>query len=202
MKGYYFITDSLLSKNGNLNDCKNAINAGVETIQYRSKNKNSFEMYEEAKTLKEICKKTNFIINDRIDIALAINADGVHLGQKDLPYKIARKLLGNNKIIGISVSSIEEAETAYNVGASYLGVGPIFMTSTKSDAEKPVGLELIKEIKKKFDSKIPIVAIGGINLENAKDVIFAGADSICAISDVVTKCDVKKEIKKYQELFR
>lgn len=205
IKGYYFITDKDLSKNGIISDCRNAIFAGTRIIQYRNKNANanSLDLYEEAKVLRDISKNSIFLINDRIDIALAVDADGVHLGQEDIPCKIARKILGNDKIIGITVHSLEEAKLALEDGANYLGIGAIFLTNTKKNAGNPVGLELIKNIKNYTqDKNIPLVAIGGINISNVKSVIDAGADSICAISDVVTKENVKIEIEKYQRLFK
>lgn len=199
IKGYYFITDSDLSKHGNLSDVKAAIEAGVGVVQYRNKSNDLEAIYKEAKFLQEICKGIKFIINDRMDVAFAIKADGVHVGQGDMPYETARKLLGKNKIIGVTVHNIEEAKIAEKRGADYLGASPIFSTTTKNDTGKPCGVGLIREIKK--DCKIPIVAIGGISLDNAKEVIRAGADAVCAISAVVTKDDVKEEIEKFQKFF-
>lgn len=199
IKGYYFITDSDLSKHGNLSDVKAAIEAGVGVVQYRNKSNDLEAIYKEARLLQEICKGIKFIINDRMDVAFAIKADGVHVGQGDMPYETARKLLGKNKIIGVTVHNIEEAKIAEKRGADYLGASPIFSTTTKNDTGKPCGVGLIREIKK--DCKIPIVAIGGISLDNAKEVIRAGADAVCAISAVVTKDDVKEEIEKFQKFF-
>jgi thiamine-phosphate pyrophosphorylase len=200
MRGYYFITDAALSRAGNISDVRNALAAGVKVIQYRNKNASTLEMYEEARQLKNIIgQKAIFLINDRADVALAVDTDGVHLGQDDLPYMVARKLLGKKKIIGVTVHNIKEARRAQKLGADYLGVSPIFSTTTKLDAGKAAGLRLIKEIKKVVS--LPIVAIGGINLPNAAEVIRAGADGLCAISAVVTKRDVKKEIEKFQKLF-
>jgi len=141
-----------------------------------------------------------FIINDRVDIALAVDADGVHIGNDDMPYGVSRKLLGKKKIIGVTVHNVKEAVKAQKMGADYLGVSPIFSTGTKKDAGLPVGVELIKKIKRSVS--IPIIAIGGINLSNAPRVIEAGANGLCAISAVVTKQNVKQEIEKFQELFR
>jgi len=200
MKGYYFITDAKTSRAGNLNDVKNAVRANVEVVQYREKYKNTHQMYEEAVKLRAICKDIKFLINDRVDIALAVDADGVHLGNDDLPFSVARKLLGKNRIIGVTAHNLKEAQRAEKLGADYLGVSPIFLTTTKPDAGKPAGLELIRQIKKNVS--LPIVAIGGINLSNAKDVVNAGADSLCAISAVVSAADVKAEIEKFQALFK
>jgi thiamine-phosphate pyrophosphorylase len=201
IKGYYFITDAGLSKRGNASDVKNAIESGVSIVQYRNKIAQTRAMYEEAVELRKICKnKVLFIINDRVDISLSVGADGVHLGQEDMPYETARKLLGKKKIIGVTVHDLAEAIMAEKKKADYIGVSPIFATATKEDAGEPCGVAVVRDIKKKC--KLPIAAIGGINLSNAKEVIAAGADAICAISAVVTKDDVKKEIEKFQRLFR
>jgi thiamine-phosphate pyrophosphorylase len=200
VRGYYFITDSKLSRAGNFNDVSMAVACGVSVVQYRNKNAKTREMYEEAVCLREICRDTLFLINDRVDIALAVNADGVHLGQSDMPCGAARKLLGEEKIIGITVHNLAEAVQAKSIGADYLGVSPIFQTATKPDAGKPAGISLIEEIRAIVD--IPLIAIGGIDHSNAIDVIRAGADGLCAISSVVAKEDVKAEIKKFQDSFR
>ena len=200
MKGYYFITDSGLSRAGNISDVKLADACNVCAVQYRNKNAETREMFDEALRLREICRNALFLINDRIDIALAVDADGVHLGQSDMPYRAARKMLGPEKIIGITVHNITEATEAQRLGADYLGVSPIFQTATKSDAGKPAGIALIEEIRSRVD--IPLIAIGGINLANALEVVRAGADGLCAISAVVAKEDVSSEIKRFQELFR
>lgn len=200
MKGYYFITDSKLSCAGNFNDVSMAVACGVDVVQYRNKNAETREMYEEAVLLREICSDTLFLINDRVDIALAANADGVHLGQSDMPCGVARKLLGPEKIIGVTVHNLAEARLAESIGADYLGVSPIFPTATKPDAGKPAGISLIEEIRARVD--IPLFAIGGIDHSNACDVIKAGADGLCAISCVITKEDVSGEIRKFQDVFR
>lgn len=200
MKGYYFITDSGLSRAGNISDVKQAESCDVCAVQYRNKNAETREMYIEALVLRETCCNTLFLINDRVDIALAVDADGVHLGQSDMPYRVARKMLGSEKIIGITVHNLQEAIEAQRFGADYLGVSPIFQTTTKFDAGKPAGIALIEEIRARVD--IPLIAIGGINLANAAEVVRAGADGVCAISAVVTGEDVRREIKRFQELFR
>jgi len=192
----YFITDSKLTKKSVLDDVKSAVKAGVKIVQYREKEKSTKEMIEEAKRIKDICDKNNviFLINDRVDICLAVNADGAHLGSDDMPYDAARKLLPD-KIIGLTAHNVEEAIEAEKIGADYIGVSPIFETKTKLDAGKPTGLQLIKEVKKRV--KIPFAAIGGINLENLNSVLEAGAKSVVAISAIVTKDDVEGECKKF-----
>jgi thiamine-phosphate pyrophosphorylase len=200
VKGYYFITDSGLSRAGNLSDVAQAEACGIRIVQYRNKTADTLAMYQEAVRLRQICQKALFLVNDRIDIALAAGANGVHLGQSDMPYQAARRLLGPEKVIGITVHNLAEALRAEKAGADYLGVSPIFATSTKSDAGKPAGIALIEEIRGRID--IPLIAIGGINLANAPQVIEAGADGLCAISAVVTREDVSAEIRKFQDLFR
>lgn len=199
LRGFYFITDARLSRAGIINDTKQAISAGVCAVQYREKEASTREMFAEALKLRKICRETPLIINDRVDIALAVKADGVHLGQRDMPIAIARKILGKNKIIGLTVHSLPEAERAQKQGADYLGVSPIFLTNTKDDTGKPAGTGLITKIKSKC--RIPIVAIAGISLKNAEKVVKAGADALCAISAVVDKKDVAVEISRFQRFF-
>lgn len=199
MKGYYFITDSGLSLAGNTSDVMKAAACGVEVVQYRNKNAETREMHDEALRLREICRDLIFLINDRIDIALAVDADGVHLGQSDMPCTTARRLLGREKVIGVTVHNLSEALEAERLGADYLGVSPIFKTATKTDAGKPAGITLIEEIRQQVD--IPLIAIGGIDHSNAPAVIGAGADGLCAISCVVASRDVAAQIKRFQDLF-
>lgn len=204
MRGYYFITDAGLSLAGNVSDVKQALAAGIRIIQYREKLQSTRVQYEEARLLRTSCADPGyegalFIVNDRVDIALAVNADGVHIGDEDLPYEQTRALLGPGKIIGVTVHNLEQALYYARQGADYLGVSPIFSTRTKTDAGAPCGLDLLRQIKNV--TRLPLVAIGGINLENAEQVIAAGADSLCAISAVVTQKDVKRECEKFKEIF-
>lgn len=197
--GYYFITDSNLSRNGIFEDVKSAIRAGVSIVQYREKDKSTRAMYDEALKLREMIHSGIFIINDRVDIAVAVDADGVHIGENDMPVSITRRMLGAEKIIGVTVHTLQEAIKAKKEGADYIGISPIFQTTTKPDAKEPVGVSVISEIKRNVF--LPVVAIGGITLENATEVIKAGADAICAISAVLKEEDVEKEIRKFQKLF-
>jgi thiamine-phosphate pyrophosphorylase len=199
VKGYYFITDTGLSRQGSVSDVRNALAAGVRIVQYRAKAAGTRVMLAEALELKRLCQGAIFLINDRVDVALAVDAGGVHLGQEDMPYETARRFLGPDKIIGITVSSLAEALTAARQGADYLGVSPVFFTTTKPDAGAPTGLPLLREIRAAVD--LPLAAIGGITLTNAPEVIAAGADMICAISQVVTHPDVCVAVQKFQEIF-
>ncbi len=199
MKGFYFITDANLSLAGNRNDVRAAVEAGAGIVQYRRKEGTTASLYKEAMELKSLCGDAKFIVNDRVDIALAVDADGVHIGRDDLPIKIVRHLLGPDKIIGVTVRDIEEAVQAEKDGADYLGVGPVYYTSTKKDAGPPSGIQLIQKVRSVC--RLPVVAIGGITLENAGEVINAGADMICAVSSTVAEPDVKKAVSDFQKLF-
>ncbi len=123
-----------MTKNGIFEDVKCAISSGIKIIQYREKKASTRKMYDEALLLREIVKEAIFIINDRIDVCLAVGADGVHIGQDDMPLTITRRLIGNHKIIGVSVHNVEEALEAEKNGADYVAIGPVFQTSTKTDA--------------------------------------------------------------------
>jgi thiamine-phosphate pyrophosphorylase len=198
---FYLVTDSGLSKKGTLSDVRETVESGCRIVQYREKDKSTKEMVEEASEIKKICgDKVIFLVNDRIDVALAVDADGVHIGQDDMPIELAKKLLGANKIIGLSVSDTNEAIEAEKSGADYVGLGPIFNTATKKDAGKGIGPLKIREVKDAI--KIPVVAIGGINKENCESVIQNGADSLVAISAVVCSDDVKRETKYFIDIIR
>ena len=199
MRGFYFITDAGLSRAGNVSDVAQAVAAGVRVVQYRDKHSQPEQAREEAWQLRKLCRDVLFLVNDRVDLALEVEADGVHLGQDDLPYAAARRLLGPHKIIGLTVHNVREALEAVQLGADYLGVSPIFPTRTKADAGAAGGLRLLREIRGRVS--LPLIAIGGINPANAREVIRAGADGLCAISAVVTGADVRAAIEEFQQLF-
>jgi len=196
----YFITDSSLTKKTVLEDVESALKAGVKIIQYREKDKNTRDMIIEAEEIKKLCNKSGalMLINDRVDVALAIDADGVHLGNEDMDYGTARKILGPEKIIGLTVHNIKEALEAESKGADYIGVSPVFETLTKPDAGMPAGIKFVKEVKDKI--KITSVAIGGINRSNIKDVLEAGAKSVAIISAIVASPDVEKECMEFRKI--
>jgi thiamine-phosphate pyrophosphorylase len=198
--GYYFITDAALSRAGNVSDVAAAVAARVRVVQYRQKQGLTSDLVAEARQLRRLCRHIRFLVNDRVDLALEVGADGVHLGQEDLPYFEARKMLGPDKIIGVTVHSVAEALAAQAAGADYLGVSPIFSTATKADAGAPTGVALLAAIRRRQVS-LPLVAIGGITLTNAPSVIAAGADAVCAIAAVVTRLEVQTEIDQFQKLF-
>ncbi len=195
--GFYFITDSRLSRQGIVRDVEDAIRGGATIIQYREKEKDTGPMIEEAREIKGVCRgKAAFLINDRVDVCLAVDADGLHLGQTDMGYKDARRLLGD-KIIGITVHNLKEAKAAEAMGADYVGVSPIFETKTKADAGPAAGLETLKEIAQNL--AIPVVAIGGITLENAKSVMEAGATTLCAMSATIGE-DVGRRVRAFTNI--
>ena len=174
---------------------KEAIEGGVTIVQLRAKDISAAEFYNMALKIKMITGYYNvpLIINDRVDIAMAADADGVHTGQEDLPAGEVRKLIGMNKIMGISVSNTAEAERAERESADYLGTGAMFRTDTKLDA-KYVSIEELGEIKRKV--QIPVVAIGGINSGNAKQLFCAGADGIAVVSAVLGEKNIKEAALK------
>lgn len=192
----YFITDRGLSKKGIIDDIKAAIKGGVKIIQYREKELSTKEIIKEAKEIKKLCKESNvkFIVNDRVDVALASEADGVHIGPDDMSLETARKILGPDKIIGVTASSIEDAKFFESLGADYVGLSPIFATGTKKDAGEPIGVEAVK--KANGELRIPFVAIGGITQENLREVLEAGCLRVCMISAILNKDDVEGEVRK------
>ncbi|MDW8801892.1 thiamine phosphate synthase [Clostridium sp. A1-XYC3] len=188
----YLITDRSFLKGRSLKTVvEDSILGGVTMVQVREKNISTREFFKVALEVKEVTDhyKIPLIINDRIDIAQAINADGVHLGQDDMPLKIARKILGKNRIIGISAGTLEEALEAERDGADYLGIGAIFYTGTKKDIDVPLGIETLKDIYQNIN--IPAVAIGGINESNFREVLATGVNGISIISAVLGKEDIK-----------
>lgn len=196
----YLITDRRLSKQGTEKDVEDALAAGIKIIQYREKNQPEDKILKTAEKLRILTKKYNalLIINDHPEIAEKIGADGVHIGQDDTPIEEARKIF-KGKIIGVSAKTIEQSIAAEKDGATYIGLGPIYDTSTKGDAGIGTGLALLKVVK--ASTTIPIVAIGGINKTNARAVLEAGADSIAVVSAMIGK-DIKKEAKELQDIIK
>jgi thiamine-phosphate pyrophosphorylase len=178
-----------------------AILGGVTLVQLREKEISSKEYLELAQKVKTVTDRHDIplIINDRIDIALAIDADGVHLGPEDLPVPIARKLLGDGKIIGSSAASVDEALLFQAQGADYLGVGAVFPTATKRGTEK-VGLEDLRGIKSAVH--IPVVAIGGIKAENAKPVMETGVDGVAVVSAIMDQTDIREAARQLLSLLK
>jgi thiamine-phosphate pyrophosphorylase len=168
---------------------RQALAGGATAIQLRDKLADGRTLYQEALALRELCRqaKVPLIINDRLDVALAVEADGVHLGQDDLPLEVVRRLVGPEKLVGMSVDTVAQAQAAAAAGASYLGVGDLFGTRSKPDAGLPIGLARLAEIARSV--AIPVVGIGGITRENAASVIAAGASGVAVISAVLGASD-------------
>ena len=193
----YLISDSDILKGRDFYKCiEDGLKAGVTMLQLREKNADGGEFLEKALKLRELTKKYNvkFIIDDRIDIALLCDADGVHVGQSDIDAKSARKLIGEDKILGVSARTLQEAKRAKEDGADYIGIGAMFSTSTKLDA-KSVSFETLKEIKDNVD--IPFVLIGGINLDNVGQLKQLNPDGYAIISAILKEEDIYAEVKKW-----
>jgi thiamine-phosphate pyrophosphorylase len=176
-----------------------AIEGGADAIQLRDKELSTRELIEIAKAIKEICRehKVTFIVNDRVDVAFAVDADGVHLGQDDLPISVARRIL-KDKIIGGSAGNEEELERCISEGADYIGFGPVFHTSTKADAGPQVGLDALRNIVKR--SPIPVIAIGGIDDQNASQVLETGVHGIAVVSFVSRAKDPRQATERLRNL--
>ena len=203
----YLVTDRGLARGrSNLEIVTAAVDGGVTIVQLREKDCPTLEFIEQARSFKAYLKARNvpLIINDRVDIAQAVKADGVHLGQTDMPLEAAKRILGAEMIIGISAESIEDALAAEKGGADYLGVSPIYATPTKTDTAPALGLRGLRDIRKAV--KLPLVGIGGLNKDNAADVIRNGADGVAVVSAIVAADDpeaaareLKQVIKKAQK---
>ncbi len=186
----YPITDRAISGISHLEQVRALIAGGARLIQIRDKAASSLELFDEIRECLVLAKQHNvqLIVNDRVDIALALNANGVHLGQNDLPPKAARELLGKKAIIGFSTHNVEQAIAAAKLPVDYIAIGPVFSTRTKIDHESPVGLTGIEDIRKVVGD-LPIVAIGGIGFEMIADVLSASADSVALISALVSDAE-------------
>jgi thiamine-phosphate pyrophosphorylase len=181
----YPITDRILSGLSHAAQVEQLIAGGAAFIQLREKHASPRDFYDDAKLAIEIAraKRVNIIINDRVDIALALDANGVHLGQDDLPPEHARKLLGEKAMIGFSTHSVSQAIAAISLPVNYIAIGPVYGTTTKENPDAAVGLEGIKAVRQSIGD-FPLVAIGGIKNANLSDVLAAGADSAAIISDL------------------
>lgn len=193
----YLVTDSGILKDRNFYKCiEEAIKAGVTMVQLREKNCNGKEFLEKAKKLREITKKYNvpLIINDRIDIAILCDADGVHVGQSDIDAVSVRKLIGEDKIVGVSARTVKEAQIAKDMNADYIGIGAMFSTSTKLDA-KDVTFETLENIKNQVD--IPFVLIGGITLDNVCDLKKFNPDGYAIVSGILRASDIEQRVNQW-----
>ena len=196
----YAITDAGLSLGRPLEEVVSALmGAGVRILQYREKKLKSGAMLEECRLLRRLTKEAGacFIVNDHIDIAMLVKADGVHVGQEDLPVPEVRSLVGPDVIIGLSTHEPEQALAARGLGADYLGVGPIFATQTKEDVVAPVGFDYLDWVAANID--LPFVAIGGIKTHNIGDVARHGARCCCLVSELVGAPDIAASVRAVRE---
>ena len=197
LSGLYVILDSSVRPERPLADAlKAAAAGGARIFQYRNKMAAMKEAYSEALALRKIAVElgVTFIVNDRCDLALAIEADGVHLGQDDLSYAEARKLLGGHKLIGLSTHNVQQVKAASQLKPDYIGFGPIFKPGSKQDHDPVVGIEGLKNIRPL--TSLPIFAIGGIGLDQVRAVMHAGADGIAVISAALNVSDVTKAVQE------
>jgi thiamine-phosphate diphosphorylase len=197
----YVLTDATLARGRSHEEIvAAALRGGATLIQYREKNATTRQMIEQAARVRDLCRAYGvpLVINDRVDVALAVEADGVHVGPDDMPVALARRLLGRDKIVGASAGTVAEADAAIAAGADYLGVGAIFATTSKADAGEPIGLEGLEQIVR--ISPIPVVGIAGIHAANAASVIRVGAQGIAVISAVVAAEDVERATRELKNI--
>lgn len=196
----YLVTDSKLNKSSLKDIVEEAVRGGVSIVQLREKELSSRLFYERAMELKKCLApyQIPLIINDRLDIALACDAEGVHIGQSDLPYPVVRRIFGNDKIIGLSVENLKEVEQANQWEVDYIGISPVFDTQTKKDTKEAFGLEGIKKAVK--ISRHLTVGIGGINHENAEAVMKAGLDGIAVVSAIIASSDPKESATELRNI--
>jgi len=190
MKGVYLVTDRGLLNNHSLEEVVSAaVKAGVCCVQLREKDISTRDFLDIAKRLKKLMTPYDvpLVINDRVDIAMAVDADGIHIGMSDMPYETARAMMKPDAIIGLSVETWDDVEEAQKLDVDYIGVSPVFATPTKTDTKTPWELEGLSKIKS--FSKHPLVAIGGINLSNIESVLKAGADSVAVVSAICSADD-------------
>ncbi len=196
----YLLTDTNISGLSHIQIVRKAVRAGIRTIQLREKNISRKELHKIAAAVRDVTERYNviFIMNDYVDIALSVNADGIHLGQDDMPLEEARKLMGNRKLIGISTHSLKQAMKAEEGGADYIGFGPLYNTLTK-DAGHAKGVKTLRHIRLHID--IPIVAIGGITWKNVNEVVQSGADAVAVASGILAG-NMKQNVNRFLEAVR
>lgn len=201
--GIYALTSELHSQGRSNIEVSSVILAnGVPILQYREKGKKVRKMYEECLVLRAMTQQYGalFIINDHLDLALAVGADGVHIGQDDLPLSKVREIVGPDLMIGVSTHSPAQARAAVSGGADYIGVGPLFATSTKTDVCDPVGLDYLEYVVKNLE--IPFVAIGGIKEHNLVSVLKAGARTVALVTEIVGSPDIPRKLESLQRIMK
>ncbi len=194
----HVLTDTIVQNKFSHPDlARMAIDGGANTIQFRQKKGSSLDMFRNAETIMQLCRDASvtMIVNDRIDIALAVDADGVHLGQSDIPLPVARKLLGAQKLMGGSATDFDELRKVIEGGADYVGFGPVFGTMSKENPGNPRGISFMKEVVER--SSIPVVAIGGIKLNHVKELFATGIHGIAVISAICCEPDPAKATQRF-----
>ncbi|MBD3179611.1 MAG: thiamine phosphate synthase [Candidatus Latescibacteria bacterium] len=199
----YLVTDRNLSRGRPVREIvEAAVRGGVTMVQLREKDSSAREFVESARQLKRLLSPAGvpLIINDRVDVALAAGADGVHIGQEDIPFEAAREILGPEKIIGLSVESAEDALEADRLDVDYLGISPVFLTQTKTELTRELGLEGVRKIKSVTSHLL--VGIGGLNASNLADVILAGADGVAVVSALCSADDPEEAALELSQAIR
>lgn len=197
---YCITAEDYSNGKSNIEVVKTLIDSGVKIIQYREKDKKSLFKYDDCLEIRKLTKEAGviFIVNDDIDIAILVKADGVHIGQEDLPIELVRALVGDSMIIGLSTHSPLQAEDAVERGADYIGVGPIFKTHTKKDVVDPVGFDYLDYVVENID--LPFVAIGGIKEDNLSDVLNHGARCVCMVTEIVGADNIENKVKSVKNM--
>ena len=199
----YALTDSKFSRGRSVEEQARALlGAGVKILQYREKHAPKEVMLEECRLLARLCREAGacFIVNDHIDLAIAVDADGVHVGQDDMPMAEVRRLVGPEKIIGLSTHSPEQCEAAVRDGADYIGVGPIFATQTKEDVSEPLGFGYLEWVSE--HCPLPYVAIGGIKEHNVAEVVRHGASCCALVSELVGADDIAAKVQSVRDAMK
>ena len=199
----HVLTDTVLqSRHTHADLARMAVAGGADAVQYRQKSGDTRGMIETARAMCDICAESGvpLIVNDRVDVALAVEADGVHLGQDDFPVALARNILGAGRVIGVSAGNLDEARQGISDGADYVGFGPIFPTGSKSDAGDAQGLEALADFARAV--RAPVIAIGGIGADNAAGVVRSGAHGIAVISAVCCQADPEAATRNLGSLIR
>lgn len=197
----YLVTDRSLARGRPLDEIvRRAIAGGVTAVQLREKEAPTGEFYQLARSVRKITGETGvtFMINDRLDVALAVDADGVHVGQDDLPAKLARRLLGPDRILGVTAADEEQAILAEKAGADYIGCNAVFATPTKTDTGTPIGVEGLRDLVASIE--VPVVAIGGIKASNAEEVMAAGVAGIAVVSAIVSAEDPERAARELRDI--
>lgn len=197
----HVLTDTILqSRYSHVDLARMALDGGADTIQFRQKTGTSLDMFRNAETIMKLCRdaEVTMIVDDRIDIALAVDADGVHLGQSDVPLPVARTLLGEEKLIGGSATDLDELRAVVDGGADYVGFGPVFGTMSKENPGAPKGIEFMRSVVEW--SPIPVVAIGGIKLNHVEELFSTGIHGIAVISAICCGPDPAGATRKFMDI--